>query len=44
MRLRQVLALPALQRKGLVWRASRGVYALEDARLGRSMRARDAEG
>ena len=38
-------ALTALQREGLVWRASRGrrgVYALEDARTGRLIRARDA--
>ena len=37
-------ALTALQRKGLVWRASRGVYALEDERMRLLMRARDAQG
>ena len=32
-------ALGSLQRRGLVWRAARGVYALEDARLVALMRA-----
>jgi len=34
-------ALASLQKRGLVWRAERGVYALEDSRLAELMRLDD---